>query len=82
MAQLVVRNLDESVKRRLKRRAAQRGHSLEQEVREILQNAVDGERARHEGLGTRIARRFAGKDLDFDVPEWPGEEARPAKFPK
>jgi len=82
MAQLVVRNLDETVKRRLKKRAAQRGHSLEQEVREILQNAVGGGKARRAGLGTFIARHFAGKGLDFDVSEWRGEEARPAEFPE
>jgi plasmid stability protein len=82
MAQLVVRNLDESVKRRLKRRAAQRGHSLEQEVRDILRRAVGEEQSRREGLGTFIARQFAGKGLDFEVEEWHGEEARPAEFPK
>jgi antitoxin FitA len=82
MAQLVVRNLEETVKRRLKRRAAQRGHSLEQEVRDILRRAVEGDEPRREGLGTFIARHFAGKGLDFEVQEWHGEEARPAKFSK
>ena len=42
MAQLIVRNLEEAVKRKLKlkRRAARHGHSMEQEIREILRNAV------------------------------------------
>jgi len=81
MAQVVVRKLNEAVKKRLKQRAARRGHSMEAEIRDILSVAVAGEKSsREEGLGTRIARRFAGKGLDFDIPEWHGEQARPAKF--
>jgi plasmid stability protein len=41
MASLVVRNLDESVKARLRIRAAERGRSMEEEVRHILKDAVD-----------------------------------------
>jgi plasmid stability protein len=40
MAQLIVRNLDESLVTALKRRAAQREHSTEQEHREILHQAL------------------------------------------
>src|SRR5947207_3340066 len=40
MAQLVVRNLDNGVKEKLRRRAARRRHSLEAEVRDILSDAV------------------------------------------
>lgn len=40
MASLVVRRLDETVKDRLKERAKSRGHSLEAEVREILEEAA------------------------------------------
>jgi len=82
MAQLVVRNIEEKVKARLKRRAARRGHSMEEEIREILRHAVGGQESASEGLGTFIARQFAGKGLDFEIPEWHGEEARPAKFRK
>lgn len=82
MAQLVVRNIEETVKNRLKRRAARRGRSLEAEVRDILRHAVQGDEAASEGLGTFIARQFAGKGLDFEIPEWHGEQARPAKFRK
>ena len=46
MAQLMVRNLDEAVVRALKRRAAQRNRSAEQEHREILEQAVLGPRRR------------------------------------
>jgi antitoxin FitA len=84
MAQLVVRKLDESLKTRLKRRAARRGRSLEAEVRDILRRAVADEDSSSKtlGLGTRIARRFIGKGLDFEIPELRGEDARPAKFRK
>jgi antitoxin FitA len=80
MAQVVVRNLDEHVKQRLKRRAAKRGHSMEAEIREILGRAVN-EDSGGEGLGTFIARQFAGKG-HAEIPEWHGEPARPAKFRK
>ena len=80
MAQLVVRNLEEKVKARLKRRAARHGRSMEEEVRDILRDAVKNEGRHTVGLGTRIARRFAGRGLDFQIPEWRGEPARPATF--
>ena len=44
MAQLVVRNLPEGVKERLKRRAKQHGRSLEAEVRELLAQAPEPDR--------------------------------------
>jgi plasmid stability protein len=80
MAQLVVRNLEEKVKTRLKRRAARHGRSMEEEVRDILRDAVKNEGRHRAGLGTRIARRFTGRGLDFEIPEWRGEPARPAKL--
>ncbi len=40
MAMLTVRNLPDEVHRALRVRAAQRGHSMEAEVREILAGAV------------------------------------------
>jgi plasmid stability protein len=43
MASLSVRNLDDEVLIRLKRRAARHGHSAEAEVREILRQAVSGD---------------------------------------
>ena len=69
MAQLVVRKLDESVKERLRKRAARNGHSMEEEVREILRVAVMDERDDGLGLGTRIAARFAWLDEPFVLPE-------------
>ena len=40
MAQFIVRNLEDDVKARLKRRAAHHGRSMEEEVRHILRDAV------------------------------------------
>jgi plasmid stability protein len=79
MAQLVVRNLEEKVKLRLKRRAARHRRSLEEEVREILRHATKDSAQPVAGLGTLIARRFAGIGLG-KTPEWRGEKARPARF--
>ena len=80
MAQLVVRNLEDDVKAKLKRRARRHGRSTEAEVREILRDAVRGEGGRKLGLGSRIARRFAGIGLTEDIPELRGQIARPAEF--
>jgi antitoxin FitA len=80
MAQLVVRNLEESVKTRLQRRARRNGRSMEEEVREILRTAVKGPDRKAGGLGTQIADLFRGKGLDFDIPELRGYPVRPISF--
>ena len=82
MAQLIVRNLDEEVKARLRRRAAAHGHSLEEEVRVILRDAVKDEARAKGGLGTRIAARFSGIGLreGEDLPEFRGYSIRPPTF--
>lgn len=82
MAQLVVRNLDDDVKARLRTRAREHGRSMEEEVRSILRAALivtDGD-ASVGGLGTCIARRFAGLGLDEDIEELRGSPVRPASF--
>ena len=43
MAMLTVRNLSDEVHRALRVRAAQRGHSMEAEVRQMLESAVSPE---------------------------------------
>lgn len=82
MAQLVVRNLDDDVKRRLQDRAARRGRSMEEEVRDILRTATlaPDDEAPPEPLGTRIARRFAGLGLIDGVPELRGQAAKAAEL--
>jgi plasmid stability protein len=81
MAQLLVRNLEDDVKRRLKERAARHGRSMEEEARDILRNALNNENRPAEGLGTRIANRFRGLGLKQPLPELRGEVwARPVDF--
>jgi len=82
MAQLLVRNLEADVKERLQKRAHRHGHSTEEEVREILRNAVKDDGEEQFGLGKQVARRFAkvGLRQDEDIPEQRGFPARPAEF--
>jgi plasmid stability protein len=65
VAQLMVRNVDEAVVRELKKRAARRNHSAEQEHREILEHALL--RPRRRSLAEVLATiPDAGKDSDFE----------------
>ena len=41
MTSITIKNLEEGVKQRLRRRAAEHGLSLEEEVREILRKAAE-----------------------------------------
>ena len=80
MAQLVVRNLDDDVKAKLQQRAKKHGRSTEEEVREILRNAVWDEPQKTEPLGKRLRALFADIGLEEDIPEWRGQPAKPAAF--
>lgn len=80
MAQVVVRNLDESVKTRLKHRAQRHGHSMEEELRLILANAVREDAVAAQPLGSRIAARFREAGLDAPLPEFKNEQPTPADF--
>jgi antitoxin FitA len=64
MARLTVRNLDEALVKALKRRAAERNRSAEQEHREILQAALHP--TRRKSLAEVLAAMpNVGKDEDF-----------------
>lgn len=80
MAQLVVRQLDDDVKAKLQRRARRHGRSMEEEVREILRNAVRDERGVGTPLGSRLAARFARVGLREEIPELRGQPVRPAEL--
>jgi plasmid stability protein len=80
MAQLVVRNVENSVKARLQRRARKNGRSMEEEVRVILRVAVNQDDVPAGGLGTEIAALFTKTGLDSDIPELHGHEVKPASF--
>jgi plasmid stability protein len=82
MAQFIVRNLEEDVKARLKRRAALHRRSMEEEVRHILRDAVKGQNQRVAKLGSRIAARFAKAGLTTNLPELHGQLPRSVEFGK
>ena len=82
MAQFVVRNLEEDVKARLKRRAERYGRSMEEEARHILRNALKQANQPVHKLGSCIAARFAKTGLTADLPELHGQPARQADFGK
>jgi plasmid stability protein len=71
MADLLVRKLPDAVKRKLQSRARRNRRSVEEEVRDILRDAVK-EKSRRGGLGTEIANRFKGIGLKEDIPELRG----------
>ena len=62
MAQLIVRNVDDDLVRRLKLRAADHGRSAEEEHRQLLRAAL-----RSDGLIDRLrAMPDTGEDSDFE----------------
>ncbi|MGA7523975.1 MAG: hypothetical protein WBW84_16100 [Acidobacteriaceae bacterium] len=60
MASLTIRKLDDSVKARLRVRAAEHGHSMEEEARAILERAVTqtGEAPPRGNMAERIRSLF------------------------
>lgn len=73
MTGMTIRNLDDQLKKRLRLRAALRGHSMEEEAREILRAALSAEphQGRH-NLAERIRSRMAkvgGVELDIPARE-------------
>lgn len=80
MSTVTVRNLDDEVKRRLKRRAATSGHSMEEEIRRVLAFSVgiglEGQPKNGADLIRRIRARFYPLGgVDLEVP--PRGPARP-----
>jgi plasmid stability protein len=69
MTQLVVHNLESDVRDRLRDLAATHGHSVEDEIRDILRRAVMSKRSSTANLGSRLAQRFSGRDLIDDIDE-------------
>ena len=70
MATITIRNLDDAVRDRLRQRAAEHGHSMEEEVRQILGQVVKpaDTASTSEGLGSRIHNHFAqlgGAELEL-----------------
>jgi antitoxin FitA len=65
MATLTIRKLDPAVKERLRVRAAQRGHSMEEEARRVLSESC-GPAARPESLAD-IALRLFGEEHGIEL---------------
>ncbi len=68
MAQILVRNLDDAIKERLRRTAAAHGRSMEEEVRVILHTALasaesSGPAESHVTLTERIQSLLVGIDV-------------------
>lgn len=80
MAQLVVRNIEASVKARLQRRAKRNGRSMEAEVREILRDAANQKEQSQVGLGSEIAALVRGTGLKFEAEEMRGHPVKPMTF--
>jgi plasmid stability protein len=82
MAQLLIRNVAETVTERPRARARRHGKSMEQELRDIPGAAADADQLPkvEVGLGMHISSMFAGNGLDFEVEELRGQPVRPAEF--
>jgi plasmid stability protein len=65
MAQLIVRNLDDEIVKRLRRRAAESGRSMEAEHREILREALVGRSQRKSLKQHLLNMPNGGRDEDF-----------------
>jgi plasmid stability protein len=76
----VVRGIEDSVKARLKQRAALHGRSMEEEVRQILREAVAKQGQAPVKLGSVAAARFAGVGLTGELPTLRGQAAAPMKL--
>jgi plasmid stability protein len=60
MSSITIRKLDPTVKERLRIRAAEHGHSMEAEARDILQHALAG-------LTKPLSQERTGADLVADI---------------
>jgi antitoxin FitA len=78
VAQIIVRNLHEGLKARLRERAKRRGKSMEAEARDILGSALADPEPPTVRLGARIASRFAEIGLGTEIEEVRGQAPRSA----
>jgi plasmid stability protein len=76
MAQLIVRDLEDDIVNRLKRRAAEHGRSAEAEHREILRKALVTRGARGSLKEHLSAMPDVGRDQDFARRQDKGRKVR------
>ena len=67
MATITIRNLDDSIKQRLRVGAASHNCSMEEEVRQLLKSSLQ-EDEEFKGIGTRIHKRFI-QEGGIELPE-------------
>lgn len=82
MSTLTIRNLEPSIKDKLRLAAATHGRSMEEEVRTILRRVL-AQPTPTEGLGQRMHARFAalgGVELELPSRSGPGSATRAADF--
>ena len=80
MASITIRRLDETLKARLRVKAAHHGRSMEEEAREILRNGLQAEAPQKElDLVTAIRRHVPAGGIELTLPR---REAvrKPPKF--
>lgn len=81
MAQIIVRNLEDSIRDKLRALAARNGRSMEEEVREILRSAIlKANKEKTGGLGTEIVKLFRDCNLDEEIIERKDDLPAPAEF--
>jgi plasmid stability protein len=76
MASLTIRNLEEPIKALLRIRAAHHGHSMEEEVRQILRIALLEDARSPQNLAETIQKRFVQLGGVDDLPITPREPLR------
>ncbi|OAN52357.1 plasmid stabilization protein [Paramagnetospirillum marisnigri] len=76
MASITIRNLDESLKSRLRVQAAMHGRSMEDEARTILRSHLSQEPQEPVRLGSAIHKLFKPLGGVDDLPEVPRQPMR------
>ncbi len=76
MANITIRNLDDDVKARLRVRAAEHHRSMEEEVRIILRDAVNGG-----GTAPRDLAKFTRASASRPLAAWNSNSPRVARCP-
>ena len=72
MPQLIITNLENELIDHLHRQGIQHGKSVEEEVLDILRNAVKTGGTQQKGLGSELKQRFQSIGLKKDIPELKG----------
>ena len=70
MASMMIRNLDDGLKAKLRLQVASHNRSMEEEVRDILRNALSSPNLKTQNLAQSIRSRLeAIGGVDFELPQ-------------